>query len=76
LVAELARFRDRLSPKFHYLADAPTKDPDGQPTIVRFSRKTKQQYVMSESKDGKASGWSAWYDGKKWKAEDKRKKGA
>ncbi|NCP66439.1 MAG: type I DNA topoisomerase [Paraglaciecola sp.] len=76
LVAELARFRDRLSPKFHYLADAPAKDPDGQPTIVRFSRKTKQQYVMSESKDGKASGWSAWYDGKKWKAEDKRKKGA
>ncbi|STV91139.1 DNA topoisomerase I [Klebsiella michiganensis] len=28
--------------------------------MVRFSRKTKQQYVASE-KDGKATGWSAFY---------------
>jgi len=76
LVKELARFRDRLSEKFYYLADAPAKDPDGNPTIVRFSRKTKQQYVMSENAEGKATGWSSWYDGKKWKAEDKRKKTA
>jgi DNA topoisomerase-1 len=74
LVAELARFRDRISPKFYYLADAPAKDPDGKPTIVRYSRKTKQQYVMSENEEGKASGWSAWYENDKWKAEDKRKK--
>ena len=76
LVSELASFRDRLSPKFYYLADAPAKDPDGNLTLVRFSRKTKQQYVMSENKEGKATGWSAWYDGKQWKAEDKRKKSA
>ncbi|WP_158970151.1 type I DNA topoisomerase [Paraglaciecola sp. L3A3] len=73
-VEELARFRDRISPKFYYLADAPAADPDGSPTIVRYSRKTKQQYVMSEKEDGKASGWSAWYTDGKWKAEDKRKK--
>ncbi len=65
LVAELAQFRERLSPKFHYLADAPVKDPDGNPAIVRWSRKTKQQYVMSE-RDGKASGWSAWFENGKW----------
>jgi len=73
-VEELARFRDRISPKFYYLADAPAKDPDGSPAIVRYSRKTKQQYVMSENEEGKATGWSAWCTDGKWKAEDKRKK--
>jgi DNA topoisomerase-1 len=73
-VAELARFRDRISPKFYYLADAPAKDPDGNPSIVRYSRKTKQQYVMSENEEGKATGWSAWCTDGKWKVEDKRKK--
>ena len=74
LVEELARFRDRISPKFYYLADAPAADPDGNPTMVRYSRKTKQQYVMSEDKNGKATGWSAWYDKGKWGVDDKRKK--
>ena len=74
LVAELKRFRDRISPKFYYLADAPAKDPDGRNTVIRYSRKTKQQYVMSENEDKKATGWSAWFDGKTWKADDKRKK--
>ncbi len=74
LVAELARFRDRISPKFYYLADAPAEDPDGRSTIVRYSRKTKQQYVMSENDEGKASGWSAWCTDGKWNADDKRKK--
>jgi DNA topoisomerase-1 len=73
-VEELARFRDRISPKFYYLADAPAKDPDGSPAIVRYSRKTKQQYVMSENEEGKATGWSAWCTDGKWIAEDKRKK--
>jgi DNA topoisomerase-1 len=73
-VEELARFRDRISPKFYYLADAPLKDPDGSPSIVRYSRKTKQQYVMSENEEGKATGWSAWCTDGKWKPEDKRKK--
>ncbi|MFA3790363.1 type I DNA topoisomerase [Aliiglaciecola sp. SL4] len=75
MVHELARFRDRISPKFYYLADAPAKDPDGNPTMVRFSRKTKQQYVTSENAEGKATGWAAWYQDGKWVVEDKRKKG-
>lgn len=74
LVEELARFRDRISPKFYYLADAPPADPDGNKTLVRYSRKTKQQYVMSENEEGKASGWSAWYVDGKWSVDDKRKK--
>lgn len=74
LVEELARFRERISPKFYYLADAPSKDPDGNSAVVRYSRKTKQQYVMSEDKDKKATGWSAWYENDKWVVDDKRKK--
>ncbi|MGI5309274.1 type I DNA topoisomerase [Rheinheimera sp. WS51] len=65
LVSELAKYRDLISPKFYYLADAPQKDPEGNLTVVRWSRKTKQQYVMSE-KEGKATGWSAWYENGKW----------
>lgn len=70
LVSELKRYRELLSPKFYYLADAPVADPAGNPTIVRWSRKTKQQYVMTE-KDGKATGWSAWYEQGRWVVTDK-----
>ncbi|GAB7262993.1 hypothetical protein DaDZ19_46650 [Dickeya ananatis] len=65
LVEELVRFRDRLPEKLRYLADAPVTDPEGNKTLVRFSRKTKQQYVSSE-KEGKATGWSAFYVDGKW----------
>ena len=67
LVAELLRFKDRLAPKHQYLAEAPIADPEGNPTIVRFSRKTKEQYVASEV-DGKATGWAAYYVGGRWQA--------
>ncbi|MGL6017636.1 MAG: type I DNA topoisomerase [Gibbsiella quercinecans] len=65
LVEELQRFKDRLPEKLRYLAEAPAVDPEGNKTLVRFSRKTKQQYVSSE-KDGKATGWSAFYVDGKW----------
>ena len=69
-VAELARFRDRISEKFYYLADAPAQDPDGNLAVVRYSRKTKEQYVMTEIEAGdakaKATGWTAKYVDGKW----------
>ncbi|WP_145563918.1 type I DNA topoisomerase [Yersinia aldovae] len=65
MVEELVRFKDRLPEKLRYLADAPVVDNDGNKTMVRFSRKTKQQYVSSE-KEGKATGWSAFYIDGKW----------
>ena len=73
LVLELLPHKDEIDPKYHYLMSAPTHDPDGLPTVVRYSRKNKEQYVQSEI-EGKASGWKALYDGKKWQIEDKRKK--
>ncbi|WP_298444191.1 type I DNA topoisomerase [uncultured Ferrimonas sp.] len=71
-VSELKRFRDRISTKFHYLADAPEQDDEGNLYQVKFSRKTKEQYVASEV-DGKATGWVAKYDGSKWIEEQTKK---
>ena len=71
-VAELKRFRDRISSKFYYLADAPEKDPEGNLAIVRFSRKTKEQYVMTEV-EGKATGWTAKYVDNNWVEEQTKK---
>ncbi|WP_299014370.1 type I DNA topoisomerase [uncultured Photobacterium sp.] len=73
LVEELVRFKERLSPKFKYLAEAPTEDPDGRPTVVRFSRKTKENYIRSEI-EGKPSGWTGLFIDGKWEITDKRKK--
>ncbi|EIF8959758.1 DNA topoisomerase I [Vibrio parahaemolyticus] len=73
LVSELARFEERLPEKFKYLTTAPQEDPDGRPAVVRFSRKTKENYVRSED-DGKPSGWTALYVDGKWEVSDKRKK--
>ncbi|MGR3808088.1 type I DNA topoisomerase [Pasteurella testudinis] len=69
-VEELVRFKARLPEKFHYLTEAPTVDPDGNKTIVRFSRKEKRQYVTSE-KDGKATKWIADYIDGKWQERKK-----
>ncbi|WP_313513007.1 type I DNA topoisomerase [Pseudomonas sp.] len=71
LVLELIPHKDELDEKYHFILDAPKKDPEGRPAVIRFSRKTKEQYVQSEV-DGKPTGWRAFYDGGKWKVEDKR----
>ncbi|MDO3384196.1 type I DNA topoisomerase [Gilvimarinus algae] len=67
LVAELLPHKSEIDPKYRFLFSAPTEDPDGVATVVRFSRKTKEQYVQSEV-DGKATGWKAFYTGGKWVA--------
>ncbi|MCW8996198.1 MAG: type I DNA topoisomerase, partial [Psychromonas sp.] len=72
-VAELARFRDRISPKFYYLADAPQQDPEGNLAVVRYSRKNKEQYVMTEI-DKKATGWTARFIDGKWVEEQTKKR--
>ncbi|MCX8727462.1 type I DNA topoisomerase [Gilliamella sp. B2838] len=65
LIEELQRFKDRLPEKFIYLTQAPNKDPDGNSAIVRFSRKSKQQYVTSEV-NGKSTGWVMQYVDGQW----------
>ncbi|MFC3606515.1 type I DNA topoisomerase [Stutzerimonas tarimensis] len=70
LVSELIPHRDEIDPKYHFLLEAPQQDPQRRPAVIRFSRKTKEQYVQSEV-DGKPSGWKAFYDGGKWTVTDK-----
>lgn len=70
LVKELIPHRAEIDPKYHYLLDAPQADPDGNPAVIRFSRKSGEQYVQSEI-DGKPTGWRAFYRKGKWQAEEK-----
>ncbi len=70
LVAELLPYKKQIDPKYHFLLSAPVADPDGNKAIVRFSRKTKEQYVQTEV-NGKATGWKAFYEGGKWKVSAK-----
>ncbi len=71
LVLELLPHKDEIDPKYHFLFDAPARDPEGRAAVIRYSRKTKEQYVQTEV-DGKPTGWKAFFDGGKWKVEDKR----
>jgi len=65
LVSELIPHRAEIDPKYHYLLDAPVTDPEGNPMVIRYSRKAQEQYVMSE-KDGKPTGYQAFYRDGKW----------
>lgn len=68
LVEELLPYKDRIDPKYHFLLSAPVADPDGNKAIIRFSRKTKEQYVQTEV-NGKATGWKAFFANGKWQVQ-------
>ncbi|MEX2333184.1 MAG: DNA topoisomerase, partial [Pseudohongiella sp.] len=68
LLAEIIPHKDEIDEKYHYLLKGPVADPDGNPSVVRFSRKTKEQYLLSEV-DKKATGWKAYYRNGKWVVE-------
>jgi len=70
LISEIKPHANELDPKFNYLLNAPEADPDGLPSVVRYSRKTKEQYVQSEV-EGKATGWKAFYVDGRWVEEAK-----
>ncbi|MGD8571451.1 MAG: type I DNA topoisomerase [Gammaproteobacteria bacterium] len=72
---EILPHKDEFDPKFEYLKSGPVEDDKGNPTIVRFSRKNKEQYLMTEE-DGKATGWIAHYRDGKWDIEKPEKKKA
>ena len=65
LVEELLPFKDQIDPKYAYLLKAPVADPDGNKAVIRFSRKAKEQYVLSEV-DGKPTKWKAFYRKGRW----------
>ena len=65
LVEELLSVREQLDPKYAFLLDAPARDDAGNPVQIRYSRKMRRQYVMSEV-DGKPTGWRAYERDGKW----------
>jgi DNA topoisomerase-1 len=65
LVDEVKSVADKLDDKYKYLATAPSEDPDGNEAVIRFQRKTREQYVTSEV-DGKTTGWRAFYRDGRW----------
>ncbi len=71
-VEDLKRHRDELDPKYHFLADAPATDPDGNRFLIRFKRKEKAHYLVSEI-DGNADTWTAVLEDGQWVM---KKKGA
>lgn len=69
LVREILPHKSEIDPKYSFLFSAPVEDDEGNATVIRFSRKTKEQYVQSEI-DGKATGWKAFYQGGAWVTSD------
>tara|TARA_R110001592_G_scaffold6774_7_gene36797 strand:- start:25660 stop:28356 length:2697 start_codon:yes stop_codon:yes gene_type:complete len=65
LVKEILPHRAEIDEKYAFLFDAPVKDKEGRDSVIRYSRKTKEQYVQTEV-DGKPSGWSAFFENGKW----------
>ena len=72
-VDELLPHQAEIDPKYHFLFDAPRTDDQGNRSQIRYSRKTKEQYVMSE-RDGKPSGWRAMFNDGQWVEEGTAKK--
>jgi DNA topoisomerase-1 len=64
-IEELLPHKSEIDLKYNFLLEAPLEDDAGNKTLVRFSRKTKEQYVQTEI-DKKATGWKAYHEGGKW----------
>lgn len=65
LLKELLPHQNAIDNKYDFIMTGPVADDQGNPTILRYSRKTKEQYLMTEV-DGKATGWQAFYNNGKW----------
>ena len=74
-LAELIPHRNEIDSKYHYLLDGPAYDDDGNPAQIRYSRKNKEQYLMTEDDKGKPTGWRAHYNNGRWQVEKGKKSG-
>ncbi len=70
LVEEILPHKEEIDPKYSFLFSAPVEDEAGNKAVIRYSRKEKVQYVMTE-KEGKATGWKAYYEGGSWNIQSK-----
>ncbi|WP_027859126.1 type I DNA topoisomerase [Marinobacterium jannaschii] len=72
-IVEILPHQKEIDPKYEFLFSAPEADGEGNPTVIRYSRKTKEQYVMTEV-NGKATGWKAFYRDGDWVVEEPKKR--
>ena len=63
-IIEACRFLPNKE-KHMYLLEAPEKDVDGNPYIIRYNRTDDVHYLASE-KDGKKTKWTATYSDGEW----------
>ena len=63
-IIEACRFLPNKE-KHIYLLDAPEKDVDGNPYVIRYNRTDDIHYLASE-KDGKKTKWTATYSNGEW----------
>ncbi|MBL6690983.1 MAG: type I DNA topoisomerase [Pseudomonadales bacterium] len=68
---ELLPHQNEIDPKYQFLMRAPAKDPEGRRSLVKFARKTKEHYVMTENDKGKPSGWRADFVNGEWVESEK-----
>ncbi len=73
ILEEILPHKKEIDIKYAHLFKAPTEDPEGNKAIIRYSRKTKEQYVQTEI-DGKPSGWKAFYENGKWVVQEAKAK--
>ena len=65
-VDEIVPHQNEIDPKYQFLTQAPLRDSEGRRSLIKFSRKEKEQYVISENENGKPSGWRADYVAGRW----------
>ncbi len=63
---EILPHQNEIDPKYQFLMRAPVKDPEGRRSLVKFARKTKEHYLMTENDKGKPSGWRADFVNGEW----------
>ena len=69
-VDELVPHQNEIDPKYQFLTTGPAEDSKGRRSLVRFQRKTKEHYIVSEV-DGKQTGWRADYVDGNWVESEK-----
>ncbi|MBB1486322.1 type I DNA topoisomerase [Oceanospirillum sediminis] len=72
LLIEILPHKEEIDSKYNFLMTGPTHDSEGNPSVIRYSRKNKEQYLMSEV-EGKATGWQAFFEGGQWVIREKKK---
>lgn len=72
LLAEILPYKDAIDSKYTFLFSGPLADELGNPAQIRYSRKEKEHYLMTEM-DGKATGWRAHFNNGKWDSTEVKK---